>query len=135
MSAALVFFSLLGVTHFQYLLFFAFIAAPVIAAFNIRFGYIAGAYGFFFMGVTVITYFAASLGAESYSILYLFPIIITLIQILGRRETIAHMFVLIGVYFTATVVLSIIYHNDLYRLPFDGDFVGRIWILILFAAR
>jgi hypothetical protein len=123
-----VIFPLFGVTHFQYFLLFAMIAAPVIAAANIRLGYIAGAYGFFFMGVTVITYFAALLGAESYSILYLFPIIITLIQILGRRETIAHMFVLIGVYFAATIVLSILYHNDLYRLSLDGDVVRRIRI-------
>lgn len=128
MTAAFVVFPLLGVTHFQYFLLTAMIAAPLIAAFNIRFGYIAGAYGFFLMGVTVITYFASLLGVESYSILYLFPIIITLIQILGRRETIAHMFVLISVYFAATVVLSIVYYNDMYRLPLDGDIVGRIRI-------
>jgi two-component sensor histidine kinase/uncharacterized membrane protein len=121
-------FPLLGVTHFQYFLLTAMIAAPLIAAFNIRFGYIAGAYGFFFNGCNRdhLLRFVAWRGKLFY--LYLFPIIITLIQILGRRETIAHMFVLISVYFAATVVLSIVYYNDMYRLPLDGNIVGRIRI-------
>lgn len=126
MSAAYITFPLLGVTHFQSFLIFGMMAAPLIAFLNIRFGYLAGAYGFFFMGVTVITYFAALLGADSYSILYLFPIIITLIQILGRRETIVHMFILIGIYFAATVVLSILYYQNMYRLPLDSEIISRI---------
>jgi hypothetical protein len=37
----------------------------------------------------------------------LFPIIITLIQILGRRETMKHLFVLIVVYFGAAILLTV----------------------------
>lgn len=126
MSAAFISFPLFGITHFQKFLLFAMVAAPTVAAVNIRFGYIAGTYGFFLMGVTVITYFAALLGIESYSILYLFPIIITLIQILGRRETMVHLVVLIIIYFAATVVLSVFYYRGIYQLTIEKDVLNNI---------
>lgn len=126
MTAAYITFPLLGVTYFQSFLMLSVFAAPAVALLNMRFGYIAGTYGFFLMGVTVVTYFATLLGPDSYSILYLFPIIITLIQILGRKETLIHLFVLIAIYFAAAVLLAVFYNRGLYQLTLESAAVHNI---------
>lgn len=126
MFAAYITFPIFGITYFQNFLLFAVIAAPAVALMNIRFGYVVGTYGFFLMGATVITYFATLLGPASYSILYLFPIIITLVQILGRRETMKHLFVLIVVYFGAAILLTVFYSRGLHQLTIDAATLNKI---------
>jgi two-component sensor histidine kinase len=126
MFAAYITFPIFGITYFQNFLLFAVIAAPAVALMNIRFGYVVGTYGFFLMGATVITYFATLLGPASYSILYLFPIIITLVQILGRRETMKHLFVLSVLYFGAAILLTVFYSRGLHQLTIDAATLNKI---------
>lgn len=127
-------FPLIGIDGYQWFLGAAVIAAPIVFLINVRLGYIPGSYGFFFVGIAVVGYFSVRLGTESYSLLYFFPITLTIVQLLGRKETRVHMIVNLLLYMTAFVCVGVAYNNGLYQQELSADVLRSLRLFNIIVA-
>lgn len=91
MVAGTIFFLSLGYFQFIVYLVFAFFAAPFVLIFNYFRNYVWGAYAFYLIGFIFFFFINMAEGIHSYVIVFYFPVIISLVQLLGRRETIKHL--------------------------------------------
>jgi two-component sensor histidine kinase len=82
--------------------------APFILAFNKWFGYLAAAYLFSLMGLYFFFTLTWIYGFDSFIMLYYFPMLISTIQMLGRKETWIHLLVLLVLYFVSMVLLTVL---------------------------
>lgn len=82
--------------------------APFILAFNKWFGYLAAAYLFSLMGLYFFFTLTWIYGFDSFIMLYYFPMLISMIQMLGRKETWIHLLVLLVLYFVSMVLLTVL---------------------------
>lgn len=114
-------FPLFGITEFQTLLLVCAVLAPLVFFVNVRFGYVAGAYGFFLVGLGMVLTMAIRLGSDSYSPLFLFPITLSIVQLLGRRETFVHMIVILILYMVGILFMTWSYRNGYYAIGLSGD--------------
>ena len=104
MSVAIVFFILIGYEQFVIHCVCPLLAAPFVIIFNHWKNYIWSAYIFNFIGFTFFFFINLAEGMHSYVSVFYFPIVISLIQLLGRRETIKHL-IIIGVVCFISIVL------------------------------
>lgn len=65
--------------------------SPFVLLLNHRFGYVSASYAFAAVGYVVFFLLSVRLGEESLSVLYYFPLIIGLTQMMGRREMVSHL--------------------------------------------
>lgn len=91
-------FPFFGLNDLQPILLASIFLAPLVILVNVRFGYVAGSYGFFLIGLFVVIALSIRLGPDSYFPLFLFPISLSIVHLLGHRETIVHMIILLGLY-------------------------------------
>lgn len=85
------------------------IAAPFVVLLNLKRNYIWAAYLFYLIGIFIFSSLNLKMGLDSYGILLYFPILISLIQILGRKETFSHMSIIAILYFIA--IAAVLYGN------------------------
>lgn len=102
---ALAFFAIIGEYELIGEMVAVLIAAPFVVLLNVKKNYIWSAYLFFLIGVALFFFVTLKMGYESYCILFYFPILISLVQLLGRRETIRHMVILMGIFFVSLVAV------------------------------
>lgn len=100
--------------------------ALLVIVINSTWGYVPGSYFYFLIGLLLITYMTVRLGSDSYFLLFFFPITLTVIQLLGRKETVLHMSVILAIYFTGILFSAYCYLNDLYRIQMDTELLGKI---------
>lgn len=120
-TSAFFIFPLLGVNEFQSLWFVTILLSPAVILTNSRFGYVAGSYLFFVIGVIVIGYMGIKLGPDSYAILFFFPLTLSVVQLLGRRETFLHMLVNLGMYLAGMLFVGWCYYNGKYQIQLAQD--------------
>lgn len=121
-------FPLLGINDFQNIFIFSIIAAPVVVYLNGSFGYILGAYSFYFIGVALVTIIAVQLGADSYFINFYFPMALSVIHYFGRKETIMHTYILLLFFFISMLFVAYSYNNDLFLLDIEEKTLHKIKI-------
>lgn len=80
--------------------------APFVVALNKWFGYLPAAYLFSLMGLYLFFTLTWIYGFDSFIMLYYFPMLISTIQMLGRKETWKHMVVLLMLYLLSIIVLT-----------------------------
>ena len=73
------------------------------------------------------------LGLDSYFILFYFPIILAVVQLLGRRETLTHMGIILLGYFLNIVLISIAYKYNYNQVLLDSGMLPnvRLFTIIL----
>ena len=101
MCIAIVVFS---VFHFSNLLpecLATLILAPFVILCNLKRNYIWASYLFHIIGIFLFALLNLKMGINSYGMLLYFPILISLIQMLGRKETFKHMIIIAMMYMTS----------------------------------
>lgn len=104
MSMAVIFFLLMGYEQFVVHCAWPLILAPSIIILNHFKNYIWAAYAFNIIGFVFFFFINLVEGINSYASVFYFPVIISLVQLLGRRETIKHL-IIIGILGFISIVL------------------------------
>ena len=104
MAVAITFFVLIGYYQFIIHCVCAFAAAPFVIVFNRWKNYIWAAYAFNLIGFIFFFFINLAEGIHSYGAVFYFPVIISLVQLLGRRETLRHL-IIIGTFCFISIVL------------------------------
>ncbi|MBP7808415.1 MAG: sensor histidine kinase [Bacteroidia bacterium] len=104
MSMALIFFILMGYEQFVVHCVWPLLAAPIVILLNRFKNYVWSAYAFNIIGFVFFFFINLAEGIHSYASVFYFPVIISLVQLLGRRETIKHL-IIIGVLGFISIVL------------------------------
>ncbi len=81
------------------------------------FNFIVAVYVFYIGDFIFYIFFNLKLGIESYSILYYFPMMIGLVQLLGRKETIKHLYTLAIIGFISIIIVTIGFLQDYTPIP------------------
>ena len=96
---ALIAFSTLGFTELNVHFYIVFGLAALVFTAN-RYGkYFLSCYLFFSIGIYILSMTAIYLRLESYSLMYFFPLTMSIVQLLGRRELFKHLIVWVIIYF------------------------------------
>lgn len=104
MSVAIIFFILIGYHQFILHCTWPLIVAPIVIILNHVKNYIWAAYAFNLIGFVFFFFVNMAEGIHSYASVFYFPVIISLVQLLGRRETLKHL-IIIGVICFISIVL------------------------------
>lgn len=130
---ALVFFQISGYTDILIDCLLSLIVLPFLILFNRYKNYIWTAYGFYIIGFSLLASMCLKMGIDSYIILFYFPMMISMIQLLGRRETMMHL-VIVSVFCLCTIVVIVIgYTGNVYNFETgEGAFKNaRLFNIIL----
>ena len=96
---------------------------PFLILLNKYKNYIWTAYGFYIVGFSLLASMCLKLGIDSYIILFYFPMMISMIQLLGRRETLKHLVVISIFCFFTIIIIVIGYNGIIYNFETsDGSF-------------
>lgn len=122
-------FAILFFYYFNYKVFIpecvmTLILAPFVILLNYKKNYIWATYLFYFIGIVLYYLMTIKMGVDTYVILYYFPVIISLVQVLGRKETLVHLLVLLSLFFISIILLMYTYQNSSLRLSFTPDVVS-----------
>lgn len=119
--AALVFFLAIGEYDLVGEMIAVLVVAPFVVFLNVRKDYVWAAYLFFGIGIVLFFFMTLKMGYESYCILFYFPILISLVLLLGRRETIRHMVILMALFFASLVAVVWLATLDYMNLHLSAD--------------
>ncbi|MBL7882593.1 MAG: sensor histidine kinase [Bacteroidia bacterium] len=90
-SLAIVVYSVLGYNDFLIDLISVVVLGPLLFLFNKYFNYVWAAYWFFIVGYVFFISINLKMGKDSYMLLFYFPVVLSLVQLLGRRELLKHL--------------------------------------------
>lgn len=107
LSVAIIFFVLIGYTQFILHCAGAFIAAPLVILSNRFKNYVWAAYVFNIIGFVFFFFINLAEGIHSYVAVFYFPVIISLVLLLGRRETLKHLIIIVSLCFISIILLTI----------------------------
>lgn len=104
---ALLAFSCFGFTQLNLHFCVVFALAALVFVAN-RYGkYFLSSYLFFAIGIYILSMTALYLRLESYSLMYFFPLTMSIVQLLGRREMFRHLIIWIIIYFICISTLML----------------------------
>jgi len=112
MSLGVVVFSAMGYPSIAFDCLIVLLIGPGAFICNKFKNYIWASYWFFFVGFIFFMFINLKLGKDSYMLLFYFPVLISLIQLLGRRELIKHLIILSFCGFASIVfiVMGFLFH-------------------------
>ncbi len=119
-------FPLFGLTALHPLLISTIIIAPFVFLVNNKLNYVWGSYGFYVIGIILMLFMSIKLGAESYFLLFYFPITLSVIQLLGRKETVIHMVVILLLFFLSIITIVICYKNNFGKLNLEQSLISNL---------
>lgn len=126
---AVVFFELFEYTFFRYECLFALIVLPLTFVFNYKKNYIWAVYCYYITDFIFFIPINLKMGLSSYSILFYFPMIISLVQLLGRRETLKHLIFLSSLCILTIVIVTIGLKFDTLRIVYDETLSSNLALL------
>ena len=115
MVLALVFFPIIGFYDILIDCFLSLLVLPLIILLNHFKNYIWTAYGFYIIGFSFLASMALKMGIGSYIILFYFPMMISMIQLLGRKEMLKHLVVISVFCFMTIIVIVVGYTGSIYN--------------------
>jgi two-component sensor histidine kinase len=95
----LILFSFLGFTELNVHFFAVFGLAALVYVFNRLGRYLLSSYLFFAIGIYILSAATVFMKMESYALMYFFPLTLSIVQLLGRKETFKHLIVWLIIYF------------------------------------
>ncbi len=66
------------------------------------------------------------MGIDSLVILFYFPILISLVQVFGRKETIKHLFIISALFLVSIVILTVGYQDHYLRIAFTENVLNKL---------
>ena len=115
MVLALVFFPIIGFYDILIDCFLSLLVLPLIILLNHFKNYIWTACGFYIIGFSFLASMALKMGIGSYIILFYFPMMISMIQLLGRKEMLKHLVVISVFCFMTIIVIVVGYTGSIYN--------------------
>lgn len=112
----------------QPLLITTIILAPLVFIANIKINYVWGAYGFYLIGIILMLFMSIRLGTESYFLLFYFPITLSVIQLLGRKETVIHMIIILLLFFLSIITIVVCYKNNYGKLIIEPSILSYLQV-------
>ena len=103
MVVGILFFKITNYSHFIPYCLFGLFTLPFVIVLNVFKNYIFASYWFYSCGFIFFILVNLNMGINSYVILFYFPVIISMVQLLGRKETFKHLIAL-----SAICILSIL---------------------------
>jgi two-component sensor histidine kinase len=119
-ASAFVILEVLGYTDFRLETLFVLLAAPFVVIFNVKKNYIWAAYLFNIIGYVYFTTLNLKMGLDSLMFLFYFPMIISAVQLLARKETIVHMVVVLFLCLTSICVVIYGFKHQWLYIPRDS---------------
>lgn len=106
MLVGLIVFYFLGNADFNYLFVFSICGLSATILFNRFLGYLWASYCFFVCGFTFLTFISLMMGKDSLVFLFFFPMLMSLVQLYGRKELYKHLLSL-GVIMGVSILLVV----------------------------
>lgn len=94
-------------------------AGPFVLLLN-KVSYILASYYFYAIAIVLFYFLTIKMGFDSYMVLYYFPVIISLVQVLGRRETIVHLIVIAALFFLSIIAIAFTYNSLPGQITFNA---------------
>lgn len=126
---AIGFFEIVGYSQFLFDCYCALFALTIVPALNAFKGYLWAAYWFFCYGFWFFICINLKEGKDSYMILFYFPVIISMVQLLGRKETLKHLITLSGVCLISIIAIAIGFKFQLYHIDLSDEIINNLIIL------
>lgn len=114
----LILFSFLGFTELNVHFFAVFGLAALVYVFNRLGRYLLSSYLFFAIGIYILSAATVFMKMESYALMYFFPLTLSIVQLLGRKETFKHLIVWLIIYFLCINSLILVTKH---HTPFEPD--------------
>jgi two-component sensor histidine kinase len=73
-----------------------------------------------------MSYFPIKLGMESYFLFFFFPISFSVVQLLGRKETMVHMIIIFSALLFVAALVAYSYTNDFYALDISPEIMKKL---------
>ena len=126
MVCGIVFALSIGYTQFLTEIIISFFAIPLIFVFNAYKNYIWASYIFYCCGYLFLIPMSLKMGIDSYITLFYFPMLISMIQLLGKRETIIHLIILSGIALLSIITIVIGYKLNLFSSFHNTQTTGNL---------
>lgn len=122
---------LLGINDFQIEMICCMIIAPLIFLANVRLNYIVSTYMFYITGFVLMYFLMVKMGIDSYIFLFFFPITLSVVQLLGRKETFKHMLILL--FFALVMVIAVVvsYANNYLVIDYSAEVLSTLQLFNL----
>lgn len=125
---------LISIVAFYFLGFYEFISeclltlavGPFVIILNAKKNYIWAAYLFYMIGIVLFYFLNLKMGIDSFAILFYFPIFVSLIHIFGRKETLSHLFIIVGLFFVSIIALTIGYKFEILRIDLPEETLFKL---------
>ncbi|MBL7899632.1 MAG: sensor histidine kinase, partial [Crocinitomicaceae bacterium] len=124
-------FPFFNLPEFQYDFLAMILIAPFIYWANHIGNYILAMYIFYLSGAWLMFQLSVKMGIDSYIILFYFPLILSQIHLLGRRETFKHLFILLSIYVVSIICIGLAYLYRYNEIQFAPEVYERMRIFIL----
>ncbi len=112
---SLVFFEVTSYTQIIFECLLSLVVVPFLILLNKYKNYIWTAYGFYLIGFSFLCSMCLKMGIDSYIILFYFPMMISMVQLLGRRETLKHLIGVSVFCFFTIIIIAIGYKFNFYN--------------------
>lgn len=122
----LIAFSLIGYYDSVFECLVILLLAPLVFFLNFRFNYIFASYLFTLMGCFLFFFISVKTGPDAFSILYFFPFVLVLTQMLGRRETYVHLVILFILCFLTILAIIFSYHFSLFNVAISEKLISSV---------
>lgn len=128
---SLLLFPLIGIDDLQ--LIFAMMAGvtPFVFLANYFLNYIAAAYFFYVPGSILMYFLTTKMGIDSYVILFYFPLVISIVHLMGRKETFKHMIILLLTYLICIIAVAYNFATDTSSSPYSADSFKTMRIVVM----
>lgn len=126
-----VFFSLIGLPQFNLECIIVLLIGPLVFVLNKYKNVIWAVYWFYILGYIYLTAFNLHLGKDSFVLLFFFPVIISMVQLLGRRELLKHLFILSSLVVLCAVVIVFSFRYHWFESPMSKQAIQDVSTFII----
>ena len=88
--------------------------------------YVWATYWFFCYGFYFLMSLTSKMGIESFIILFYFPLITTMVQLLRRKETLKHLYILSSICFLSIISIVIGFKLHVYKVNLSSDVISNL---------
>ena len=126
MTSGILFFKTLGYDQFVIDCVLGLFSLPVVFLLNVFKNYIWAIYWFFCYGFCFFVSLTLKMGVDSFIILFYFPLIITMVQLLGRKETLKHLIILCFICLLSIIAIAIGYKLQISHIDLSPETMSNL---------
>lgn len=123
-AITVIFFTSIGLHDFTIELIATLIVGPFVIVLNKFKNYVWAAYLFYIIGIFLFYIITLKMGLDTLVILFYFPILISLVQVFGRKETLKHLFIISALFFVSILFLAFSYKYEVLHIEFEERTLG-----------